>query len=261
MEKTFENFCPLIIGGTGGSGTRVVAEVLMLSEQVYLGRNHNIAFDCLDFKPLYDLWIPKLLSTLYSEQGKVSTPPSFNADFKGCLYTFLEQATEADLNSVWGWKGPRSMYLLPFIHHLLPKLRFLHIVRDGRDMALSRNQNQLTLYGASSLGLESHNEPHSLQSIALWEKVNMIVSQYAISNMPDSYLCIKYEDLVFDQDETLCRISNFIDIDENYLLNNKNIIMPSPSIGRWRRQNDQERERIINKGLQGLTYFGYDKID
>ena len=41
----------------------------------------------------------------------------------------------------WGWKEPRSIYLLSFLHRHLPALRFLHVVRDGRDMALSKNQN------------------------------------------------------------------------------------------------------------------------
>ena len=49
--------------------------------------------------------------------------------------------------AAWGWKEPRSIYLLPFFHRHLPGLRFLHVVRDGRDMAFSENQNQLRKHG------------------------------------------------------------------------------------------------------------------
>ena len=49
----------------------------------------------------------------------------------------LEHCAALEPGRPWGWKEPRSIYLLPFFHRHLPALRFLHVVRDGRDMALS----------------------------------------------------------------------------------------------------------------------------
>ncbi|BCW93430.1 MAG: hypothetical protein KatS3mg007_1324 [Thermoanaerobaculum sp.] len=54
--------------------------------------------------------------------------------------------------SAWGWKEPRSIYLLPFWNELMPSLRFIHVIRDGRDMAFSANQNQLRKHGKCILG-------------------------------------------------------------------------------------------------------------
>ena len=48
-------------------------------------------------------------------------------------------------------KNPRSMFLLPFFDSYFPALKFIHIVRDGRDMAYSKNQNQLHKHGSTLL--------------------------------------------------------------------------------------------------------------
>lgn len=43
----------------------------------------------------------------------------------------------------WGWKSPRSLYYLPLFHHMLGgNFKIIHVVRDGRDVALGDNQAQ-----------------------------------------------------------------------------------------------------------------------
>ena len=76
----------------------------------------------------------------------------------------------------WGWKEPRSIYLLPFLHRHLPSLRFLHVVRDGRDMALSANQNQLRKHGDAAAIPADLSPPE--RSIALWSWVNLTAARY-----------------------------------------------------------------------------------
>jgi hypothetical protein len=49
----------------------------------------------------------------------------------------------------WGWKQPRSTLLLPFLDRVLPNLRFMHLIRDGRDMAYSANRTVTELHGAA----------------------------------------------------------------------------------------------------------------
>ena len=38
------------------------------------------------------------------------------------------------------FKAPVAMTLLPFFAHAVPKVMFLHVLRDGRDIAFSHNQ-------------------------------------------------------------------------------------------------------------------------
>jgi hypothetical protein len=53
----------------------------------------------------------------------------------------------SDANAAWGWKNSGSVHLLRFLHDEFPSVRFLHLVRDRRDMAYSPNQYQVRHYG------------------------------------------------------------------------------------------------------------------
>src|SRR5208283_3337534 len=65
----------------------------------------------------------------------------------------------------WGWKNPRSIFILPLIQSLYPDFHFVHVVRDGRDMALSVNQNQLRKYYADIFGKALRRFPDTQASI------------------------------------------------------------------------------------------------
>ncbi|MCP4458992.1 MAG: sulfotransferase [Cytophagales bacterium] len=71
----------------------------------------------------------------------------------------------------WGWKFPET-YLIPeLIHTTFPKARFIHILRDGRDLAfkshLTDNPNKklgkLILERTGTLGSPSH-----IQAASSW---------------------------------------------------------------------------------------------
>jgi hypothetical protein len=63
-------------------------------------------------------------------------------------HTFTSNLVDVDHSkhigkSMWGWKSPRSLYYLPFYHLALKdKFRYVHVVRDGRDVSIGDNQMQ-----------------------------------------------------------------------------------------------------------------------
>ena len=46
----------------------------------------------------------------------------------------------------FGFKAPVTLLLFPWWAHLLPKVKLLHVVRDGRDIAFSHNQSPVQKY-------------------------------------------------------------------------------------------------------------------
>ena len=68
--------CPFVIGGVGGSGTRVFADILQKAG-CYIGTRLNKAKDSQVFVPLYDKWIPRILAGDISqnEEGAAQGPP------------------------------------------------------------------------------------------------------------------------------------------------------------------------------------------
>lgn len=148
---------PHVIGATGGSGTRVVAR-LFRSGGVFIGTNLNLSEDAIEFGAYSDRWINKFMTRAPS-----SLEPAFEKQMTEDLRQVLERHCSSDElqgSTPWGWKEPRSIYLLPFWGRQFHSLKFLHVVRDGRDIAYSSNQNQLNKHGRALLTWrETFDEP------------------------------------------------------------------------------------------------------
>ena len=153
----------LVVGGTDGSGTRRVVEVLtqlgvtMVSEDP---ETYDIHADIVGG------W-PKIVDPVIKESHSLSYDPnSLSVDVrletKNRITRVLERA-EADSHKPeskilarggkltgpvgvhatgvsFGIKAPVSMVMVPWWREISPNLKFLHVVRDGRDIAFSANQ-------------------------------------------------------------------------------------------------------------------------
>lgn len=259
-EEKREATGPIIIGATGGSGTRALANLLVESNKIYLGRNHNPAMDCLDFKPFYDEWITRLTLPLFDSMRPIEIDVELAAtqSFEKCFESYLRQLESEKIETLWGWKGPRSMYLLPFFYAVFPALKFIHLVRDGRDMAYSSNQNQLNLYGETIINRSMLNRPTPVNSIALWSTMNMRVADYGREHLKEAYFCLRYEDMVFDRTSTLERLAKFLNIESEALLKKAKLISPNKNCGHWKsKTNDDHISDVVSEGADGLYYFTY----
>ena len=107
----------------------------------------------------------------------------------------------------WGWKEPRSIYLLRFWNETMPDVRFLHFLRDGRDMAFSENQNQLTKHGGAVLGDDLRKAKTHTRSIALWNRVNLAAADFGEHVLGPRYLRVRFEDLCAEPEATSGRSS------------------------------------------------------
>jgi Sulfotransferase family len=100
----------------------------------------------------------------------------------------------------WGDKTPHYVTSMQLIQSLLPEARFIHLVRDGRDVALSIRE---LWFG-----------PDSVQEAASWW-VSMLQSAAEQSRSLSSYLVIRYEDLILETEATLQRICRFLSLPWN----------------------------------------------
>ena len=172
---------PRVIGATGGSGTRVVGRIVRAGG-MYIGTNLNDYQDALDLGGYSDRWINRFVSGGHLEGLSEDVRAEMVDDLVDAL-----QAHRRDLPedaTAWGWKEPRSIYLLPFFNSVMPKLRFLHWMRDGRDMAFSENQQQLRKHGQTVLGPKRIGRMKPARSIALWTTVNTWAADFGEQQMP-----------------------------------------------------------------------------
>jgi hypothetical protein len=245
---------PIVIGATGGSGTRVLAKIIRDSG-VYTGRKFTYALDSTEISQPSLPWIDKYIA---SEMD--GAPPLSVAEMAADLRPAFEKFV-APLQShpdKWGWKAPRSIYLLPFFAVVFPALHFIHVVRDGRDMAFSTNQNQLRDYGATIVKDLPPDAPVPVRAIALWTRVNLSRAEFAERELGARYLRIRFEDLCARPVEILTELLRFIDAsgDANAIAEKE--VSPPPSIGRWRTEDRHLIEELNRIGAPALRKFGYE---
>jgi hypothetical protein len=246
---------PNLVGATGGSGTRVVTSILR-SGGMYVGRNLNSSEDAMYFTGYLDDWIDPFISgTCFSNSSVIES--GMMRDLEACLLEYLD-GFDVEKSQSWGWKNCRNMYLLPFFHRLLPQMKFLHITRDGRDMAYSKNQNQLRKHGSlflSSTEQEKWSDP--VQSIALWSRINLWVAAYGEEQMPGQYLRIRFEDLCTAPVATIFQIFEFFGLQGNAEEIARDEVSPPDSIGRWRNEDMPTLELLHQVGETALQKLGY----
>ena len=108
--------------------------------------------------------------------------------------------------SRWGDKTPIYCHHLEEIRRLLPEARFIHIIRDGRDAALSLRRMWF------SPGWEIETQA------SYWR--DCVLAARRAGYRRDDYVEVRYEDLILKTRETLERICTHVDLTyEDEMLN------------------------------------------
>ena len=243
---------PVVIGGSGGSGTRVLAELLIMSGY-YMGEHRNVSCDALDFFAFYDHWLNR-----YNFGRNVMSPLDESAmrdDFNLSLTRF-KGAVSLSKNRAWGWKNPRSMLMLPFLNSVLSDVKFIHLVRDGRDMAWSKNKNQFEKHAGLVLSGAQKGLSSEAKAMRFWSESNMLVAAYGEDFMAERYIRVRFKDLCLNTEKTLCCLELFlgrsVDGDEFSAF-----IHTPKSVGRWLDKSDSIQSRFVGHGEKAMRHFAY----
>jgi hypothetical protein len=241
---------PSIMGATGGSGTRVVARAARRAG-LFIGTDLNPAEDSLEIAEYYDRWINPYLWHGHGWR------PEVEPEMRSELLALLERHRAGADGGPWGWKEPRSIYLLRFLADVLPGLRFVHVVRDGRDVAFSKNQNQPRKHADAFLGTESEGAADAPErAIELWNAVNLAAADTGEELLGKRYLRIRYEDLCAEPEPVLASVLEFLGLtgDAAELARE---VEPPPTIGRFREQDRELVESLERIARPALQRFGY----
>lgn len=206
---------PVAIGGVGGSGTRLVAELLR-SLGFHLGSDLNTASDTLWFTLLFkrleilqcsdeefDCLTQALVSGLRGGQPLGTATVALVRQLAGHDRpqhdaAWLRQRAESLLAATnqsarpgrWGWKEPNTHVVIERLWQRLPDLRYVHVVRNGLDMAFSSNQNQLQLWGPRLLDSDGPVTP--ARSLSYWCRVHERANALLSAN-PDRMYWLDYD--------------------------------------------------------------------
>ena len=251
---------PIVVGGTGGSGTRSVSQLLARAG-VVLGTRLNAEQDA-EYLTSFDWRYGRslLASALDApaEPGGADGHARHDRAFRRAVRAHLSGSQPLAPGAAWGWKHPHSYLLLPYLRRQFPEMRFIHVVRDGRDMAFSGNQRQTHRYGPV---LTPGAAVGPVGSAAYWSAANLYAAAGGAA-MGDAYLVIRLEDLCAEPTKTthgLLRWAGLISEDTpvDDVSWAEQIVRAPLSLGRWRTSEYERIDEVSAAAAPGLAAFGY----
>lgn len=183
-------------------------------------------------------------------------------DFPGIVQGFMSAWTQAQGKQRWGEKTPAHVFYWPEILRDFPNLQVLHIVRDGRDVALSW---QKARFGPK------HIYPLAQKWVNYLETVEQLRAQLD----DNQFLAIRYEELLSQPEKVTQEVCTFLgeEFDPNMLnfhksvqyyptdrRNQQNLSRPPmlANIGKWHTSMSRRELRIF-EAVAGTTLgrYGY----
>jgi hypothetical protein len=221
---------------------------------VFMGANLNLCGDALDLSRFDWEWGLKYVR---ARSGQRSLAGRMATDHYEALRRHLDSLGDKP-PALWGWKHPHSYLLLPFLRRLHPGLRFVHVLRDGRDMAFSANQRQVRHYGPVALGA-GLTGPAPVRSAAYWACANALAAEDCDRELDGRYLRVRFEDLCADPETAVRRLVAFIGVGTAAELVTAAVreVCPPASIGRWRGADRPLAAAVTKAARPALRRFGY----
>lgn len=206
---------PFFIVGVHRSGTTLLRYMLSSSPRVYIPPESDFIprfFGRSPHDPLTPRRLERVLHLIFTRYRFVrewqGPPPDLASFGPGPTPTAFLDALygryAAQRGAVrWGDKTPIYTSYLPLLHTLFPQARFIHLIRDGRDVALS----MLEKWGRSELHVDIY--------FAARNWVRRIRQGQATGHDlgPARYLELRYEELTANPEPTLHALCAFLEED------------------------------------------------
>jgi len=221
--------------GRGHSGTRAISHTLYASG-VFMGNLLNPSGDMMPPDAMYEacrvmakyvVWKGGL-EWDFSPLHTMEIPAEFTDLIR--LYLGWVLTSQAALK---GWKIPETTLIYPWIRRLFPDIHYVFWLRNPRDCILGQHITD----DLSNFGIDyPHTDDMRLRRAISWKYQYDIVRA---TPKPEKWIEVRFEDFVFQQEETLKRLEDFL----GYPLGR--IIMREDAVNRWK----------VDKGVNYFDFF------
>ncbi len=251
----------IAIGALGGSGTRAVAQ-LLIDAGIFMGNPLNFANDNTFFTACFmnPSWqamasagdIAQRISIFekYMRSRSISKaeldklerlPYSTSYQYPPDLFpTLRNQAALKEPLTTWGWKEPNTHIYLEQLANYFPKLKYIHVLRHGLDMAFARNKKQLFNWG-HLFGIEAKEdesaEEISRKQLDYWIHSTNKVMETGNQLLGDRFYVLRYEDVCLNPEREIPVLLNFLGLDPKMAAGLKDVFKLSDGSGRYKKHD------------------------
>jgi hypothetical protein len=236
---------PIFIGGEPRSGTTLMRVLLDSHPAIACGPESQFFADPKFWEyreHVTSKWARRAEGFGY---GASDLDDLFRDFVRGWFETYMKRQGKRR----WADKTPQTLWVLPQVWSLFPKARFVHMIRDGRDVACSVIEQS---WGPDNVKDAAERWVRSIECGLRWRG-------------DPRYMEVRYEDLVADTEGQVRRVLDFVgepftpEVLEYYrkkhdwaAMNQKGAEQAakpvySDSIGRWRREMTEKQQKQFHK--------------
>ena len=125
----------------------------------------------------------------------------------------MSKSAQAQAKRYWADKTPTNIIAVPFLYSLFPNAKFVHIFRDGRDVALSTRAAHWKTINFEGQRVKN-NYGNALKRWCTWiEQFHTDTKKLGLT-----YISVRYENLVCSPKEEMQKILDFLEIPWNDLV-------------------------------------------
>lgn len=257
----------IIIGGCGRSGTTLLREILNRHPRIFCGPETSMFG--LPF------WPPNIAPFWEIDEKEVRALANGSKNLIRFAEKFYRTATSNAEKVRWADKTPNNVRSIEKILTWFPKGKFIHVLRDGRDVVCSlRHHPKEKLINGVLVPLNTNNPI----SVCAKRWLHDTAKGLSFRGHP-RYMEVRYEDIVADPESQIRRLCSFINEDfypsmldtnrvdgksmkSGRLINNPNASQPiTPrSVKRWQKDlSPDERKEFASVAGELLIATGYAK--
>lgn len=215
---------PIVLFNKSHSGSRLLAQLLQ-EAGVFMGTHLNESRDSLDVLRL----VEHLVEHHYPDYAPLwrNAGPAAAAVARIAREAFTSHLEGLPPESIrpWGWKLCETGHILPVIDRLFPNARYIHLIRDGRDVAwcdhrgpdspfwrkIYFNTDRIRVFGGRPCTMaEYRRRPHVYNALH-WVNAVMVGRAFG-AMLRERYLEVRYEDLCSNFETAARDVLHFVGV-------------------------------------------------
>jgi sulfotransferase family protein len=263
---------PVVVFNKSHSGSRFLAQ-LIGEAGVFMGAHQNESNDSWDVLKLVEY----LVSRYYPDYSALWDGTADNdAELAGLAHQVFEAHTEGLAEGTpWGWKLCETAYILPVLDFLFPAARYIHLIRDGRDVAFTDhrapnrpfwkkiyfNTDQIMAWRGLKFHGRDYQRRSHIYNAMHWANSVTVGRTYG-SMLRERYLEVRYEDLCQDFESAADRVLQFIGTTNvSEVIGKIRPLVYQNSVHKYLNQPSEKIQDVVEITKPLLISLGYLKPD
>lgn len=239
---------PIIVIGMGSSGTRLIVSVLERLG-VFMGGSllnnefreppifYQIAHAFVDefryLDPLPENW--PLIVQRHTPELKDFIFNALPVEYQNAGYN----------GGPWGFKDPRTLFVLSVYLSIFPNSRVVHCVRDGRDVALTKIKERWPLL----------TDTERLDRwFRVWESNVEVAASYQSSVKPGNFAEVRYEDVCHLAESAVASLAGLTSSEPEAVRYAISQLAKTDRLAKWIQQSDSFAFASSSKVLRAYGY-------